>query len=140
MGTETVGLQLIQLSTEQQGRQGMFSMSDPNATADISLLGYFEMIWRSDFSHSRHVGESPLVTVLFPVILLTSLTLWVTAHIRKTLDITWKEVRTTEDGTIPVRNLGCVNRGALLSLITQYAFKTFQFKCLQPTPSLATET
>jgi len=35
--------------------------------------------------------------------MLTSLTLCVTAHIRKTLDITWKEVRTTEDGTIPER-------------------------------------
>lgn len=33
---------------------------------------------------------------------LTSLTLCVTAQVRKTRDITWNPVRTTEDGTIPV--------------------------------------
>lgn len=32
---------------------------------------------------------------------LTSLTLCVTAHVRKTRDMTWNPVRTTEDGTIP---------------------------------------
>lgn len=36
---------------------------------------------------------------------LTSFTLWVTAQVRKTLDITWKVVRTTEEGTIPEKRI-----------------------------------